>query len=287
MTVLEALNWAVDYLREHRIESPRLNAELLLARSMQLGKEQLYLRPRGRVTDEERKTLEAWVRRRASGEPLQYILGHQEFWSIDLKVDSRVLIPRPETEHLVEEALSILVKIPSKNIPSVLELGTGSGAIAISLAREVENVFIVATDLSWDALAVARKNAKQTSVLHQIRFLQGDLLGPLRSSKAFDLVLSNPPYLSDSERRDLSREVRDHEPAIALCGGEDGLDFYRTLIPQVPSYLKREGWLLLEVGSQQADRVSEMIEAAGQFRKSVRVKDLSGIERVVKAQLRE
>jgi release factor glutamine methyltransferase len=287
MNVLEALNWVTDYLKEHRVENPRLHAELLLARSMHLSREELYIRLHGQVREEERKTLEDLIRRRASGEPLQYILGHQEFWSIDLKVDPRVLIPRPETEHLVEEALSILIKISSQKIPSVLELGTGSGAIAISLARELRTIFLVATDLSRDALIVARENAKQAGVSDKIGFVRGDLLNPFHLGEAFDLILSNPPYLSDSEIRDLSREVRDHEPIIALKGGKDGLEFYQRLISQIPSYLKREGWLLLEVGSTQAGSVSEMIEAEGRFRKPERLRDLAGIERVVKAQLKE
>ncbi len=284
MTVLKALNWATDYLRDHGIDNPRLNAELLLARSMRLSREELYIRLHGQVMEEEIKTLEGLIRRRASGEPLQYILGHQEFWSIDLKVDPRVLIPRPETERLVEESLSILAKISSKKIPSVLELGTGSGAIAISLAKEVKNIFLVATDLSGDALMVAKENAKQAGVSDKIGFVKGDLLNPFHPGETFDLILSNPPYISDSEISDLSREVRDHEPLIALNGGKDGLEFYRKLISQVPSYLEKEGWFLLEVGSNQASSVSEMVEAGGGFQRPERVKDLSGIERVIKAQ---
>ncbi len=284
MTVLKALNWATDYLRDHGIDNPRLNAELLLARSMRLSKEELYIRLHGQVMEEEIKTLEGLIRRRASGEPLQYILGHQEFWSIDLTVDPRVLIPRPETEHLVEESLSILAKISSKKIPSVLELGTGSGAIAISLSKEVKNIFLVATDLSGDALMVAKENAKQAGVSDKIGFVKGDLLNPFHPGETFDLILSNPPYISDSEISDLSREVRDHEPLIALNGGKDGLEFYRKLISQAPSCLEKEGWFLLEVGSNQASSVSEMVEAGGSFQRPERVKDLSGIERVIKAQ---
>ncbi len=284
MTALKALNWATDYLRERRIDHPRLNAELLLACSMRLSREELYTRLHGQVMEEERKTLEGLILRRASGEPLQYILGHQEFWSIDLKVDPRVLIPRPETELLVEESLSILANISSKKNPSVLELGTGSGAIAISLAREVKNIFLVATDLSGDALMVARENARQAGVSDKIGFVKGDLVNPFHPRETFDLILSNPPYLSDSEIGDLAREVIDHEPVIALHGGKDGLEFYRKLISQTPSYLKKEGWFLLEVGSNQAGSVSKMIEAGGHFQKPERVKDLSGIERVVKAQ---
>jgi len=284
MTVLEALNWATGYLRDHGIENPRLNGELLLARSMHLSREELYIRLHNQIGEGERKTLKGLIRRRVSGEPLQYILGHQEFWSFNLKVDPRVLIPRPETEHLVEEALLSLTKIPSKKIPSVLELGTGSGAIAISLAREVKNIFLVATDLSDEALMVARENAQQAGLSDKIEFLRGDLLDPFHPGEAFDLILSNPPYLSDSEIGDLSREVRDHEPIIALKGGTNGLEFYQRLISQLPSYLKRGGWILLEVGNHQASSVSQMIEAEGWFGKPERVKDLAGIERVVKAQ---
>lgn len=284
MTVLEALNWATDYLRDHGVENPRLNAELLLAHSMGLNKEGLYIRLRDGLREGEGETLGDLIRRRASGEPLQYILGHQEFWSFDFRVDSRVLIPRPETEHLVEEALSILINISSKKKPSVLELGTGSGAIAISLAREVGNMFLVATDLSGDALMVALENAKQASVSDKIRFVRGDLLHPFRSGELFDLILTNPPYIADSDINGLAGEIKDHEPLSALKGGKDGLDFYRRLIPQVPSCLKREGRLLLEVGSAQAGRVSEMIKDNGHFQKVECVKDLSGMERVVKAQ---
>ncbi|MBM4341030.1 MAG: peptide chain release factor N(5)-glutamine methyltransferase [Deltaproteobacteria bacterium] len=284
MTILEALNWATDYLRDHGIENPRLNGELLLARSIYLSREELYIRLHNQLEEGERKTLEGLIRRRVSGEPLQYILGHQEFWSFNLKVDPRVLIPRPETEHLVEEALLSLTKIPSKKIPSVLELGTGSGAIAISLAGEVKNIFLVATDLSGEALMVARENAQQAGLSHKIEFVRGDLLDPFHPGEAFDLILSNPPYLSDSEITDLSREVRDHEPIIALKGGTNGLEFYQRLISQLPSYLKKEGWILLEVGSHQASCVCQMIEVEGCFGKTERVKDLAGIERVVKAQ---
>lgn len=287
MTVLEALNWATDHLKGHGIENPRLNAELLLAHSLRLYKEQLYLRLHDPLTEEERRRMEELILRRASGEPLQYILGHQEFWSIKIHVDPRVLIPRPETEHLVEEALLILTNISSKKIPSVLELGTGSGAIAIALAKEVRNLFLVATDLSEEALKVARENAKQASVFDKIRFVKGDLLQPFRPGALFDLILTNPPYIPDGDIDRLPREVKHYEPHLALKGGKDGLDFYRRLIPQIPSSLSEGGWLLLEVGSAQAGSVCEMIESEGSFCKPETVEDLAGIERVVKAQIQK
>lgn len=284
MTILETLNWTTNYLRDHGIDHPRLNAELLLASSMNISREKLYVQLQSQMPEEERRGLEGLIRRRISGEPLQYILGHQEFWSIDLKVDPYVLIPRPETEVLVAAGLSILLKIASNKIPSVLELGTGSGAITIALAREAGDVSFIATDISTDALRVAEENARSVGVLNKIEFVKGDLFKPLPIKETFDLILSNPPYIRRSEWKGLMREVRDYEPRIALDGGEDGLDFYRKMISQAPSYLKNKGWLLMEVGSGQADRVSEMIEARGGFQKPERVKDLSGIERVVKAQ---
>ncbi len=148
MTVLEILNWSTHYLKDHQIENPRLNAELLLARVLNLSKEELYAHLNAQFKKEEKEALERLIERRISGEPLQYILGHQEFWSIDFKVDPRVLIPRPETELLVEQGLSILSETSLGKTPSVLEIGTGSGAIAISLAKEVRDIFIVATDIS-------------------------------------------------------------------------------------------------------------------------------------------
>jgi release factor glutamine methyltransferase len=287
MKVLELLNWSTNTLKEYQIENPRLNAELLLARSLNLGREELYMRLHGQPKEREKEALEKLIQRRISGEPLQYILERQEFWSIDFKVDPRVLIPRPETELLIEQSLLVLSGISFKRIPSVLEIGTGSGAIAIALVKEVKNIFLVATDISRDALELAKENAKSAGVQHQIKFLNGDLFYPLRSSKErkpFDLILSNPPYIIRSEIGSLAREVRDYEPIIALDGGEDGLEFYRRLISQTPFYLREGGWLLLEIGQGQGPLVSELIEEEGYFLKPDCVPDLSGIERVVKAQ---
>ncbi len=287
MTVIEILNWSKNYLEDHQIENPRLNAELLLAHSLNLDREGLYVRLNSNIKKEEKVAFERLIKRRISWEPLQYILGHQEFWSIDFKVDSRVLIPRPDTELLVEQAISILAETSFKNPPFVLDIGTGSGAIAISLAKEVRDIFLVATDISRDALMLAKGNAESLGLLHQIQFVNGNLFGPfrlLRERESFDLILSNPPYITCSEIEGLAREVRDYEPVLALNGGEDGLTFYRNIVSQAPFYLKKGGWLLLEVGQAQAEKVSELIEKKGDFLAPQRFQDLSGIERVVKAQ---
>jgi len=287
MTVLDVLNWATHYLKNHHIENPRLNAELLMAHSLQGSRESLYTQLKEPLKEEKKDTFQYLVRRRVSGEPIQYILGRQEFWSIEFKVDRRCLIPRPETELLVEETLSILSHHPSADIPKVLEIGTGSGAIAIALAKELEEVLIVATDISKDALGLAKENATSLGLLSKIRFLQANLFDPfstLRGREPFSIILSNPPYIARPEIKGLSREVRDFEPLIALDGGDDGLDFYRRILTEAPHYLKEEGWLLLEVGKGQAEEVSELIERSEGFKKPERVKDLANIERVVKAQ---
>lgn len=287
MTVLELLNWSTHTLKDHQIENPRLNSELLLARSLNLSREGLYRNLHSQLKGMEKEALERLIQRRISGEPLQYILGHQEFWSIDFKVDPRVLIPRPDTELLVEQSLLILSKNSLKQIPSVLEIGTGSGAIAIALAKEVKNIFLVATDISREALGLAKENARSAGVQNQIEFVNGDLFSPLRFLKDrafFDLILSNPPYIIRRKIDTLAKEVRDYEPFIALDGGEDGLEFYRRIIPEAPFYLREGGWLLLEVGQGQGEKVAEQIERNGTFLKPQILPDLSGIERVVKVQ---
>lgn len=285
MKVLDTLNWATTYLTQHRVENPRLNGELILAHSMGLSREGLYIHLKDNIRDEERELFENLIKRRISGEPLQYILGHQEFWSIDFKVDTRVLIPRPETEILVEEGISIISRISSKRRPFVLDLGTGSGAIAISLVKEIKEIFLVATDISIDALLVAKENARSLGVMDRIKFLNGDLFNPISSSaNLFDLIISNPPYIIDQDIDRLAKEVRDYEPRIALDGGRDGLKFYRRIISQSPFYLCKEGWLLLEVGRGQAEKVSELIERERCFHKPELIKDCSGVKRVLKAQ---
>jgi release factor glutamine methyltransferase len=287
MTVLELLNWSTDQLEHDQIENPRLNAELLLARSLNLSREGLYMQLQDQLKEEKKEVFERLIRRRITGEPLQYILGHQEFWSVDFQVDPRVLIPRPETELLVEQSLQILSEISFQRIPSVLEIGTGSGVVAISLAKEMKDIFLVATDISRDALLVAEENARSAGVLGRIEFVNGNLFDPFRlyrEGELFDLILSNPPYVDHSEIQRLSREVRSYEPIIALDGGKGGLEIYQSITSQATFYLKKGGWLLLEVGQGQAQKVAEQIERSGFFLKPQLFPDLSGIERVVKAQ---
>jgi release factor glutamine methyltransferase len=286
MTVTEFLNWGTRRLDENRVENPRMNAELLLAHSLGLSREGLYIRLKDELTEEAGLRFKELVRRRLSGEPLQYILGKQQFWSIDLRVDPRVLIPRPDTEILVAQAVSILSAMSCSAPPFVLEIGTGSGAVAISVRKEVKRIRMVATDLSRDALLVARENAKGAGLLGEIQFLCGDLFSPFRRSESglFDMILSNPPYISLTEIEKLSTEVRDHEPRVALNGGADGLDFYRAMAIQAPCYLRTGGWLLVEMGQGQGVGIKNLLEERGGFSEPEFVRDLSGMERVLKAQ---
>jgi release factor glutamine methyltransferase len=284
MTVLEILNLKTRELKRHRIENPRLNAELLLARAMKLSREGLYTRLHSELEEKEEEEFDRMLGRRLSGEPLQYVLGSQEFWSIDLKVDRRVLIPRPETELLVDQALSVLSRISLERAPVLLEIGTGSGAVAIALAKERQELSVIATDISMEALSLAGENAERAGAGGQISWVCGDLFGPFRKKACFDLILSNPPYVIRSDVRRLAREVKDFEPVLALDGGEDGLDFYRKIISQACCHLRKEGWLLLEIGQGQGDAVCRQVWETGHFLKPELLRDLSGIGRVVQAQ---
>jgi release factor glutamine methyltransferase len=217
--------------------------------------------------------------RRFRGEPIQYIVGETEFFGLPFKVTPDVLIPRPETEHLVEKAIG-LAQLHVR--PRIVDLCTGSGAIAVALARALPTAEITATDLSDGALTIARENAQRNGVELRIRFLEGDLLAPL-TGELFDLVVANPPYVPTIERDSMAVEVRDHEPALALFAGVDGLDIYRRLISAAPTVLVPGGFIALEIGYGQARAVEELLAAAG-FRHIEFVPDLQNIPRVASAQ---
>ena len=216
------------------------------------------------------------LKRRLAGEPIQYITGETEFYGLSFRVTSAVLIPRPETEHLVEAVLSLAADFPA---PRIVDIGTGSGAIAVALAHKLPQAIVTAIDLFTDALAVARENAVRNSV--SIRFLQGDLLAAV-AGESFDFIVSNPPYVPDSDRESLSVEVRDYEPAQALFAGDDGLDVYRRLIPQAFAALAPGGYLALEIGYGQQDSVPALLAGSG-FAQIETTPDLQGIPRVVTA----
>lgn len=282
-TISGALNWATRLLKERGIETPRVNAELLLRKTLEIDHVQAYLYSDRVLTQPQFTSYKSLINRRIKGEPVQYILGSREFWSLDLRVTPEVLIPRPETELLVEETLK-LFKDERKLILRFMEVGTGSGAIAIALAKELEGCFILAEDISWRAILVAKENAGIQGVSGNIRFLAGDLLSPLKEGRSpFDLILSNPPYVPSSQMGTLPREIAKFEPRIALDGGPDGLELFRNIVMGSGSFLKEGGWLMLEFGEGQGEAVAEMIRNTGFFASPCIIKDPSGVDRVIRA----
>jgi release factor glutamine methyltransferase len=273
--VLKDLQWTASYFREKGIEGGRLDAELLLAEILGLDRIGLYLHFDRPLTASELIDYRALVGRRARREPLQNILGRVEFWSLPLTVSPAVLIPRPDTETLVAEALK-------KTSPScvILDVGTGSGAIALALARELPGAHIEGIDISPEALAIAAANARRHGLEERVRFRPADLRhldgGP------FDLVVANPPYIPADDIAGLMPEVRDFEPHLALDGGPDGLDFYRLLAPGAARVLRPGGWLLVEVGIGQADQV-QTIFSTHNFADQFSARDIAGVERVAGA----
>lgn len=221
------------------------------------------------------------LKRRAKGEPVAYITGKKEFWSLELEVSPDVLIPRPETEILVEHAISILKEVER---PFILDIGTGSGAIAIALAKEIKDAFIWATDISEGALKIAGKNAKRHNVEDRIYFLKGDLFNAIKDkNRKFHLIISNPPYVSEREYEELPKEIRDWEPKIALFGGEDGLSIIRRLVRDSLPFLYQGGYLLIEISPQQVNKVKRIIEETGQFDSIEPIRDYSGRFRAINA----
>ncbi len=272
-TVLKVLKWTSSYLAERGIDSGRLDAELLLADLLQLDRVGLYLNFDRPLTAEELGHFRERVGRRARREPLQYILGRAEFWSLSFRVGPAVLVPRPDTEVLVEEALARA--LPAARI---LDVGTGSGAIAVALAHELPTARLTAVDLSEAALAIAEQNAHDNGVAERIGFSRADLHALPEGE--FDLVIANPPYIAEAEFAGLMPEVRDYEPQLALAGGADGLDAYRALARQAPRLLAAGGWLLVEIGAGQAAAVQELLAAAG-LEEGFTRDDYAGLPRVV------
>lgn len=272
-TVLRVLQWTTDYLAQKGVARGRLDAELMLSDTLDLDRVGLYLNYDRPLAPSELGAFRERVGRRGRREPLQYILGRTEFWSLPILVTPAVLIPRADTEVLVEEALK-RAECPC----SILDVGTGSGAIAVALAHELPAAVVTAVDVSAEALAVAAENVRANGVEGGVRLQQADL-GALPGGP-YDQIVANPPYIPEGELAELMPEVRDFEPHLALCGGADGLDCYRHLLPAAAACLKPAGWLLLEVGCGQAPQVLELLRENG-FDDRFTARDLSGIERVV------
>jgi release factor glutamine methyltransferase len=276
-TILEVLNWTTTRFAERSLPSPRLDAELLAAHAFGLARIQLYAQFDRPLSADELGRFRELVKRRQAGEPVAYIVGRKEFWSLDLGVDRRVLIPRPDTETAVEAALALL---PADAPVRVCDVGTGSGAIALAIRKERPQATVVALDVSADALAVARDNAQRLALPLELR--QGDLLAPLAAEPSvdpFDVIIANLPYVPRGDVPGLAPEVQ-AEPLLALDGGDDGLALVRRLAAEAGAHLRPGGALVLEIGAGQAAETSRICEAAGLVRVTSR-RDLGGNERVV------
>lgn len=291
MQLRPALNSAIERLAADRVPSPRMNAELLLMFTIDCDRAYLYGHPERELTAEELRRYQEALVRRAAGEPAQYITGHQEFWGMDLIVSPAVLIPRPETEHVVEAVIGIVrdaasrddarqARAPAPSELRIADVGTGSGAIALALAREFPTGEIDATDISPEALEVARANAARHELSSRIRFRQIDLLTAFPAA-TFDFVVSNPPYVGESEEDQVQLEVRKFEPRSAVFAGPTGLEVIGNLVPQARDALKPGGWLVFEISGTIAEGVRQLL--SNWERVNIR-KDLQGIPRVAVAQ---
>ena len=279
-TILRMILWSAEYLKNKGVETGRLDAEWLLAAALGVDRLQLYLKYDRPLRFEEREAFKPLLRRRAGREPLQYIIGRTGFRELELKTDPRVLIPRPETELLVQEVLDWA----SAGAESVWDMGTGAGAVALSLAAEGTWTRVVATDVSPEALSVAADNAERYDLGGHVEFREGSLFEPLEEGERFDVIVSNPPYIAEGEKGELQPEVRDWEPPEALFAGEDGLDVIRQLVAGAPNHLVSGGLLALECGLGQAEGIAADVQATGAFG-AVRIRaDLTGRPRFVTAE---
>jgi release factor glutamine methyltransferase len=282
-TILKLLEWTTSYFKSRDVESPRASAEILLAHALHLKRIDLYLRYDQPLCNYELEKYKALIKRRARREPVAYILGTKEFWSMALAVTPDVLIPRPETESLVETALGVLADDLHPAPRHILDLGTGCGAIALALAfRKPQHLFF-ASDLSKAATRIAKHNAKHYGLEGRIHFFVGDWMEPLQEKiQLFDLIISNPPYIPSGDIPELQLEIYKYEPHSALDGEQDGLGCLRKIIGAAHRLLKPHGSLVLEIGHDQKTAVQRVIERCGKYDRVVFSKDYSGMDRVVR-----
>ncbi len=282
MQLGEALKSAVKRLEGAGIGSPRLNAEVLLMFVLACDRAHLYAHPERELTTLELVRYDEALAERSTGKPSQYITGHQEFWGLDFIVSPAVLIPRPETEHVIETVLDLLRQMPPPGTPPLrlVDVGTGSGCIALALAHELPRAEVHAVDVSPAALEIARANAVRLELADRVRFYASDLLAAVPRAPAFDFVVSNPPYVGEAAPEKVQREVREFEPRVAVFAGEQGLEVYERLIPQAREVLKPGGWLVLEIGFSMEAAVRALLAGWDEVRVT---NDLQGIPRVLAA----
>jgi release factor glutamine methyltransferase len=281
LTVLDSIKLSTEYLEKKGIEFPRVNAELLLSNILNCKRLDLYLKFDQPLKEEEIKIYREFIKRRGKFEPLQYITGKVEFYGLEFKVNRSVLIPRPETEILVE---TIINSVEHEKEIEILDIGTGSGNIAISLAKNLSNARIAALDNSIDALEIARENARINSVENQIDFINENILNGYHLTTKFDIVVSNPPYVSSKEFPDLQPELRLYEPKNALTDDANGYLFFRIISSKAKNILKEKGKLFFEVGKDQYKKVQEIL-TENNFQNIIIKKDYLNIERVIYGQI--
>jgi release factor glutamine methyltransferase len=272
------LRSAIAQLQAAGVDEPRLHAELLVRHLLGCDRAYLFAHPERELSASQESACDALLARRASGEPLQYLTGHQEFWRADFLVSPAVLIPRPETEHLIESVLDLVHHFALGPQLKLIDVGTGSGAIAVSLARELPQAEVHAVDLSREALEVARTNARRLGA--RVQFGVSDVLDAIARDASFDFVVSNPPYVGLNEADKVQAVVKDYEPQMAVFAGEDGLAIIRRLIPQAREALRGGGWLLMEIGYTQSQAVMALL---GEWHNVHSIPDLAGIPRVIAA----
>ncbi|MEW6658913.1 MAG: peptide chain release factor N(5)-glutamine methyltransferase [Thermodesulfobacteriota bacterium] len=290
-TILEILRWTTGHFRDKGVSEPRTSAEVLLAHALGVSRLDLYLRHDQPLAPEELARFKVFVLRRRAGEPVAYITGHKEFWSLDFKVTPAVLIPRPETEILVDAVLEVLKQQTENRKPKTenlcLEVGVGSGAVIVALARELPQVRWVGVDISAPALAVARENAARHGVADRISFLRSDLLAAFQPAPRFHLLVANLPYVPRPVWEQLPKDIKEFEPQAALLGGDDGMDLIRPLVQAAPVFLQPGGWLALEVAAGMAPKVVELLEISGEFEQMEKIPDYQGMQRVIRGRRRE
>lgn len=287
MTIGQALKKTADRLTLARIPDADVEAEYFLTHLLACRRHELFINGQRLLTASENAAIEDFIKRRLKREPIQYIIGSVDFHGLEFKVTRDVLIPRPETELLVDEAAKAVLSHGQD--AAAVDLCTGSGCVAVALAVVAPKITVYAVDVSPAALKIAQENADRRGVAGRVRFAQGDLFTPLDNlipkASAY-IIVSNPPYVSEDDYNRLQPEIRLFEPRSALVSGQDGLEFYRRIIKGAPDYLSRNGLLMMEIGYGQADRIKEIIEADGRYEAFEAVRDLAGIERVLKARIK-
>jgi release factor glutamine methyltransferase len=279
---MKLLQWAAAYFKRHDIDSPRATAEILLSHALAANRIDLYLHYDQPLNADELNRFKALIKRRIKREPVAYILGHKEFWTLDLEVSPEVLIPRPETECLLERALENLAAVTDSGRKHILELGTGSGAILLALASEKPRHTYWGTDISAGAIRVAQRNAIRHGLAERMCFMIADWFAPFAArGNVFDMIVSNPPYIKTGDLEQLQPEIKTFEPLVALDGSADGLRCLRHIIQSAHLYLKPGGRLILEMGHDQKTPLTQIIDRCGQYEDVSFYMDYSGYDRIV------